>query len=338
MKDKNNQKEAEKENKAKATQNPKEKAAGEDTDIISTKDTAADRNREFGIIDNEHLPEKKSKRLILFMRKIYECVISTKMTAHSGESAFFFILSFFPFIMLLCTLLRFTSLTPETMYESVKIIFPRSFSDILHGIILEIYKKRSATIVSINLIFALWLGSQAFMSIINGLNDMYQIKETRNYIFSRAAAIVYTAIFAVLIIATLTFMVYGDTLYTHFSKKFPAFDSAFRSIINMRYTVCAIFMILFFTIMYCVVPNQRVGILAQLPGALIATTGWMGFSYLYSYYIENMNTYNVLYGTMTTIALLMVWLYACMFIIYFGGLINHLLAEFARPDRKKNKT
>ena len=60
----------------------------------------------------------------------------------------------------------------------------------------------------------------------------------------------------------------------------------------------------------------------QIPGAALATAGWLIFSGLFSVYVDKYTRYSSFYGTMTTIALIMVWLYGCMYVLFVGGFIN----------------
>ncbi len=268
---------------------------------------------------------------------------ASNISAHAGEAAFFIILSFFPFTMFLCTLVRLTPLTKRILIEAMQVVFPTSFHNYLGQIINEIYNHYSTTILSLTIITAIWLGSKAFMSLISGLNDMYQISESRNYIHVRILAVVYTALFAVLILVTLILLVFGNSLYYHFCTIFPWLHDTLLSIISIRSIVCFLVMLLFFTIMYILLPNHKanrhtenkssIGFISQLPGGLLTTTGWILFSYLYSYYVDHLSNYSFFYGTMTTIALMMVWLFACMYLLFFGGLINHLVMDFSTTSQ-----
>lgn len=263
---------------------------------------------------------------------------ASNISAHAGETAFFIILSFFPFTMFLCSLVRLTPLTKGILIKAIQAVFPKSFYDYLGQLINEIYNHYSTAILSLTIITAVWLGSKAFMSLIRGLNDMYQIAESRNFIWVRVLSVVYTALFAILILVTLILLVFGNTLYYHFCTIFPWLHDTLLSIISIRSIVCFLIMLLFFTIMYMLLPNHsanlkispvyQAGFLSQLPGGLITTTGWILFAYLYSYYVDHMSNYSFFYGTMTTIALLMVWLYACMYLLFLGGVINHLIMDF----------
>lgn len=287
----------------------------------------------------------KQNRLIHFIKHILPYfeqftlhINASNISAHAGEAAFFIILSFFPFTMFLCSLVRLTPLTEEILIKAIQAVFPTSFYDYLGQLINEIYNHYSAAILSLTIITAIWLGSKAFMSLIRGLNDMYQITESRNFIRIRILSVIYTAFFAVLILITLILLVFGNTLYYHFCSVFPWLHDTLLSIISIRSIVCFLIMLLFFTVMYMLLPNHRAnqkispnyqaGFLSQLPGGLVTTTGWILFSYLYSYYVDHLSNYSFFYGTMTTIALLMVWLYACMYLLFLGGVINHLMMDF----------
>ena len=70
----------------------------------------------------------------------------------------------------------------------------------------------------------------------------------------------------------------------------------------------------------------------QLPGAVCATAGWMGFSLAFSLYFSRIvgKNYSYMYGSLAAIVLLLLWLYACMCILFFGAEINYIWNEYRR--------
>lgn len=257
---------------------------------------------------------------------------NTAISAYSGQSAYMLILSFFPFFIFLLSLLKYTPLSEETLLSAIEIIFPVSFRSFMISLIDGIFQNQMISLLPVTVITALWLGSKSFLSLINGLNSVYEIEETRNYFVLRFWAVLYTILFAVLILATLTVLVFGNTLFFYLTKHFPIIEHILLPIISFRSLASFLIMLLFFTFLYKNIPNEKLRFADQLPGALLATTGWMGFSFLYSYYVDHISNYSSFYGTMTVIALLMVWLYACMYILFFGGLLNYLLKEYRVHD------
>ena len=276
----------------------------------------------------------KYKRLIHWFNKVRDIIETiTKETnraaisAFSGQSAFFLMRSFFPFFMFMFAVLKFTPFTESMFLNTLEVFIPDSFHNFLSAVISGIYSSQSATLLPATIITAIWLGSKAFLSLANGLNSVYEIEETRNYLLIRFYSAIYTIAFALLIIATLAFMVFGNRIYFYTCKYFPMLEKVFLPIINFRPLISFFIMFLFFIIMYKAIPDRKCSFKSQIPGAVIATTGWLVYSDLYSLYVDHFSNYSAFYGAMTVIALLMVWLYACMYILFFGGLVNKLLDD-----------
>lgn len=94
-------------------------------------------------------------------------------------------LSFFPFFMFLLSLLRYTPFSENTLLELTSPFVPASFRDYLGNIIGDIYNIQTNAILPATIIIAVWLGSKAFLSLIQGLNSVYSLNESRNYVIIR---------------------------------------------------------------------------------------------------------------------------------------------------------
>lgn len=273
----------------------------------------------------------KYNTIIHWFHNIYDIVkIFTKeikraaVPAFSGQSAFFLMLSFFPFFMFLFALLKFTPFTETAFLNILQVFIPDSFHDFLTALISGIYSNQSVTLLPVTIITAVWLGSKSFLSLANGLNSVYEIEETRNFVLIRIYSVFYTIVFALLIIATLAVMVFGNSIFFFICRYFPMLEKILLPVLSLRPLISFLIMFSFFTIMYKAIPDRKCSLKSQIPGALVSTAGWLVFSGLYSFYVDHFNNYSAFYGTMTIIALLMVWLYACMYILFLGGLVNKL--------------
>ncbi len=250
---------------------------------------------------------------------------SRALSAYSGQTAFFLILSFFPFLLFLFTLLQLTPLTEEMLTTLLLQLFPSSFRTFISNIIHDIYTVGTGSALSISIISTIWLSSKAFLSLIQGFNSMYLQNESRNYIVIRIFAFLYSILFALLILAILTIFVFGNWIQTHIFNRLPILQTLTVKIINLRLVLGFLILFTVFLFLYRILPNCKWKLRCHIPGALLATLGWLIFSYLYSYYVDRFNNYSAFYGTMTTIALLMIWLYACMYILFLGGILNEVL-------------
>lgn len=259
------------------------------------------------------------KIIDLFSKKIRDDHVS----AFSAQAAFFIIISFFPFIMLSLSIIGQFEVEKSTMMTVFKQIFPSAISSWIVSIINEIYETASTgTLISITAISALWSAGKGFFAIMKGLNSVYEIKETRKSILLRITSTVYTLIFAIMLIASMVLLVFGNRLYLWVEQKFPVLQDLALLIISLRTIVGLIILLVFFLIIYIVIPNRKTKMMNELPGAMVCAAGWMGFSYAFSYYIDNYANYASMYGSLTAIVLFMLWMYFCMYILFVGAEIN----------------
>ena len=140
---------------------------------------------------------------------------NASISSHAGAAAFFMMLSFFPFTMFLLSLLRFTPITESNLANIIQMLFPLSFGETISSLIGQIYNPNTNTLLPLSAITAVWLGSKSFLVLIRGINDVYEIKESRPFLLVRLLAFFYTFLFAILFVAVLTILVFGNTLYYH---------------------------------------------------------------------------------------------------------------------------
>lgn len=249
------------------------------------------------------------------------------VSVFSAQAAFFIILSFFPFTMFLLTLVQYLPIPESDIMERFSDIMPQAIHSYIILIINEVYDRGSGTLISITAITALWSASKGFLGLVRGLNSVYNIEETRGYIRLRIISAFYTLIFTILLIITLVFLVFGNSLYLWIQAKYPAMRDLALLILSIRAIVTLTILSLFFLLMFIAIPNRKTKVLSELPGAILAAAGWLGFSYLYSFYIDNMSGFSSTYGSLTAIVLLMLWVYFCMYILFIGAEFNDFLKE-----------
>mgnify|MGYP000971020104 FL=1 len=276
------------------------------------------------------------KLIRLFDRKIQDAHIQ----AYSAQAAFFIIISFFPFIMLLFTIVKYFPITESSMLELFSLIFPSGVNSMVVSIVTQIYDTTvSGTLIPITAITTLWSAGKSFLAIMRGLNIVYEIRETRDYFFLRAISALYTLIFAIMVIITMLLFVFGNRLYLWIERQFPILMDMALVIISLRTIGGLVTLVIFFLLIYVVIPNRKTNIMKELPGALLSAAGWMGFSYAFSYYIDNFSNFSATYGSLTTIVLFMLWMYFLMYILFIGAECNRLLENklFIRKVKKLYK-
>lgn len=263
-----------------------------------------------------------------FMKKIND----SDVDAWSGQSAFFIIISFFPFMLLLVSLLRTMHIAESQIMGELTTLLPSAVLDFILNVVNEATSHTETAIVSVSVIAALWAISRSMFAVTKGLCSVYETEETRNYFLTRIISFFYTIAFFVVLAITLLILVFGGTIATFLVQLFPQFKATALLILTFRSIVAAVVLTLMFLLMYKVLPNNPMRLRELLPGALFTSLGWLIFSRLFSFYIDNFSNYSNLYGSLTAIVLLMLWLYFCMYILFLGGTVNMWLRSIREKD------
>lgn len=249
------------------------------------------------------------------------------VSAFAAQAAFFTILSVFPFFMFLLTLLHYLPLSVTEIQSFVLDLFPSVIDTVMTGLLEEISTRSTGTVLSVSVLAALWSSSRGALALVRGINAVYGHKEHRNYLRLRAISVLYTFIFAILLIFTLLLLVFGNQVYRFVTSNIPVFGDTAFLLLSMRPLITMLLLSFFFLLLYMMIPPGRVKLLSALPGALLAAGGWLGFSFLFSFYIDHMGQFSRVYGSLTAIAVCMLWLYFCMYILFIGAKINVILSH-----------
>lgn len=245
-------------------------------------------------------------------------------SAYAAMSAFFFMLSLIPTILLMLTLVQYTSLTKVDIMSLVVRIVPENVTQTALSIVNQVYNQSSA-IIPITMIVALWSAGRGVLAITAGLNWVYNSKETRNYLFLRIRATFYTVFFIVVIITTLVALGFGNSISLFVEKYIPIASHITKFMIQIRLIATFIGMTVFSMFIYRFLPNRKGNWGQQIPGALFTSIGWQITSLFVSKYLEIFKGFANMYGSLTTIVLIMLWLYFSMYIMLLGGRLNRYL-------------
>lgn len=254
-------------------------------------------------------------------------VTALHIPLHAANTGFFLILSVFPALVLLLSLLRYTALDVYDLIDMLSGIVPEALLGEAELLIINAYESTSKTVVGLSAIMALWSASRGIYGMMTGLNAVYGVSENRGYFYTRAISVLYTFLFLIVLLLTLVLHVFGTQLLELLrTSQLPLLQLLTR-IVDLRFFLLVFLQTALFCAMFMVLPNQKNSLSESLPGALLASIGWLIFSHLYSIYVELFPTYSNIYGSVYAIALSMLWLYFCISIVFYGGVLNRFLAK-----------
>ncbi|MCH5211712.1 MAG: YihY/virulence factor BrkB family protein [Oscillospiraceae bacterium] len=252
---------------------------------------------------------------------------------YAAQAAFFTMLSAVPFLMLVILCLKyFVNVDVNAVTNTIEAAFPLQVSIYISQIITEVfYRSESMALLSITVITALWSSSRGTMSIYCGINQIYGYVRMYNWFAARLASLFYNIVFLAVLIGSIIVLVFGNSLMSFISPENVVIYYPLRLILTLKFPIFFVLFVLAFTAIYTLLPQRKIRFRSQIIGAVTTAVGWMVFSYLFSVYIEQFSRFSVLYGSLTAIVLLMLWMYFCMYMLLIGAEINkHIENGFFR--------
>ena len=253
---------------------------------------------------------------------IIKKIAGDKITIYSAQASFYIIISIFPFIMLLMSIMGyFVNIPEQAIMRNVKAFLPEAVIPMVSEIADELFDK-SIRVASITAIMALWSASRGIAAVERGIREVYDTPSRKIFIADYAASIGYTIAFMAAVFLTLAIQVFGNVIIG-FAEKYIVFSST--EIVLIKGVLFFVLMCLIFQLMYYLFDSRRKGFGYHLPGAAFSAAGWMIFSNIYSLYIDNFANYSFIYGSLTAVVLMMLWLYFCVMILLFGAEVNIII-------------
>lgn len=279
--------------------------------------------------------EKKERSTISLIRGFVNRMGEDHVGAYAAQAAFFMMMSFIPFIMFLTAMIKYTPFTMEMMRQTILVIIPENLQEFVMGIVVEVY-VRNTTVYSItSVVVALWSSGKGLMSLINGLNSIYHVHETRNWLIRRIQAVFYTLLFAIALIGSLLMLVLGNRIQMEVAKYVPFLGKIIARIISARTLIVFSALFLIFLLLYKVMPNRKATFKSQVPGAIITSIAWSLFSYFFSLYFSFFPGFRNMYGSLASLVMVMLWMYVCMNLLLYGAEIN---AYFEKQFRQAQRS
>nr|WP_309100374.1 YihY/virulence factor BrkB family protein [Fredinandcohnia onubensis] len=264
----------------------------------------------------------------LDLRFIKELILRYKedeVGSMSAELAYFFLLSLFPFLIFLVTLIGYLPISQIDVLVFVRQYAPEGTVDLIEENLNFIVNSNKGGLLSIGIIGTLWSSSNGINAVVRSFNKAYDVKETRNFFITRGISILLTFGMIFVIIVALLLPVFGKQIGIFMFSSFGLSDEFLDVWNGIRWIVSAAILFIVFTFLYWVAPNRPLKFKEIISGSFFATFGWMFVSLAFSYYVNSFGHYSTTYGSLGAIIVLMIWFYLSAMIIIIGGEINAIL-------------
>lgn len=271
-----------------------------------------------------------------FFKELLKRIKEMDVTGLGAQLAFFFLLSIFPLLIFIITLLPYLNLSEEQVFSFMEDVAPAEVYSLIETTLFEIMANQNTGLLSFGILGTIWSASLGMNALIKSLNLSYEVEEDRPIWLARGMAIIATILLIFIIIVALVLPVFGQQIGVFFFS-FLGLEERFLTTWNaLRFTITPLIIFIVCAIIYWVTPNVKLNIKSVLVGAVFTSIGWLAISYGFSIYINNFGNFSAAYGSIGGIIIMMLWLYLSAMLLMIGGQINAVMQ--GRRDLKKQKS
>lgn len=263
-------------------------------------------------------------RLIYLIKRMIYRYFGDGIPQAAAELSYFLLFSLFPLLMFLNSVLARLNISFESIAPVLETL-PRSLRTLIESYLNYISALPSVSPMVIGIALTLYFLSRAVRSMMRTVNDIYHVELRRGPIMNFMISVGITAGFLVSVVCSFVLVVVGRTIL----RLLPQFVPIPQAVLDITQHTSFLLMIaiifLFLMLFNRVVPNLRMRFREVWPGALFSLVAWLLVSWVFSFYVDNMARYSVLYGSLGAIIVLMLWLYLVSMILLMGPQLNHTL-------------
>ena len=277
------------------------------------------------------------KRLKQFGIDLFKNFTEDEVTSLSAQMAYFFLLSLFPLLIFLVTLVGYFPFDAASLIADLSGYIPGEAMSLIESNLEQVVDASGGGLLSIGIIGTLWSASNGINAVMRSLNKAYDVEENRSFLVGRLIAILLLVSMLILILVALLLPVFGRAIGVYIFSFFGASET-FIDVWNMlRWVISSSVFFVVFLYLYRLAPNAKVYIKDTLYGALFATLGFQLASFGFSFYVNNFGNYTATYGSLGGIIIMMFWFYITGIVVITGGEINALTAKYRGRSSQKNR-
>lgn len=270
------------------------------------------------------LQKKGIARFFSFIKEFVNDVFGDNIGLYAAQATFYIVLSAVPFIMILILCLKyFIDVDLPLVIRTLEKMLPEQFAVFLTEIVTEVfYRTESTALFSAACVTLLWSSSKGTSAIYCGLNKIYGTIEDQSWLRMRLLSFLYNILLVIILIASIVVLLFGTSIVSFIRTQFTVGHYIIDLIMKFRLLIFFVLFVLAFAALFTFLPQKKNKYRKQLWGAALTAVGWLAASYWISIYITYFPGVSYIYGSLTAIMLIMLWLFFCIYTLLMGAEIN----------------
>jgi len=266
---------------------------------------------------------EKTKQFIRLARSVAQSIKGAQISLYAAQAAYFALFSAIPMLILLFAVLgMLVDGMPQKIAEVLCRYYPDAGSVITEGAVAR-FLDAGAMAVPTSALVILWSASRGVRAIGEGISGIYgSLFGQKNLLWRYAYSLLYTLILLAALILSFGTVAFGKRAALLLGRLFPKGLAVFSSLVGWRWLIASVLLTAFFALLYRLMGGREVPFSRHLPGALFAGVGWVIYSLLFSLYLRCFSNWHSIYGSLSVLLILMLWMYGCMYMLMLGALLN----------------
>ena len=242
-----------------------------------------------------------------------------KVGRNAAAMTYYLLFAMFPFFIFVTSLLGLLHLPTLTLDGQITRFLPEDVVAFLNLAIEHITKSSNNALLTFGLVFSVWFPLRAVSNLMEAINDIYGEEKSGSHSIRTA---ILTALTIVLIPAMLLLLLLGERVLGFVGEYIPISAEFITGWSRMRFVPMAAALLFMLSAVYFFSPSKIQKVRYILPGAVLSMGVWMFFSLIFSYYVDHMGRYSIIYGSIGVIIALLVWMDWSMIAMLMGAVFN----------------
>ncbi len=252
--------------------------------------------------------------------------VADDMLTYAAALAYQVFFSLFPFVIFLLALLSFLRIPGffDTLLNQAAAVLPGPAVSLLERVVGEIEGRAAGGLLSFGIVFAVFLASAAVRSAMHAFNIAYDVERERPFWLQYPFSILYTLLFAGLVIVAISLMVLGPRVAEWFAD-FVGLGEVFLALWTyLRWPVAAFLLVVAVALINYLFPNVSQRFRFITPGSVLSVVVWILASFGFSIYLSTLGegSYTATYGSIGAIIVMLLYLYITAAVLLLGAEIN----------------
>ncbi|MCL2576038.1 MAG: YihY/virulence factor BrkB family protein [Defluviitaleaceae bacterium] len=262
------------------------------------------------------------KNFTKFIKSFAKEAKDTEILPLATQLTYRLIFSLFPFLIFLVSLVGYFNIDSTYLLAEVSALFPTEIANTINTIIHEVVDLQNPAVMSIGLILSLYTVINGFRAIMRGVNRVYNQNDDRHWFKKYAICALCVIILAFAIIASLFTIIFRDItkdFVASFFEQNAAFDGIFGVV---GFVVTAALLLVAIILIYHLCSAVKHRFKSLIPGAILTIVVWAVSTFAFNIYVSNFANFSIIYGSIASIFIMMLWLNIISTTILFGALLN----------------